>query len=317
MLDREGRCDVDRFEAVWTLLPPASLVGTRQLLQQRTLQDDVRARIASLLVALTPTLSSKCLWRPRYGGAYTSWEQPGLLGVEVLAIDDPTQVPSLLQKWLEAMDHETPVRPSTLDNDGFVRPSAFRGRGLVRQTPARSSTLDDDDGAFALLSAFRGRDPARELYVPLAQLLAKVVPQHVEERQAIAQRCLAVIDDVRSRPPLPDITDYVLDDMQLDASPCELYARLVGFLNDGTRITLDVSAFQTLCDPARRCIDAHRHRLNLRRDRLRRRLMGEVVKCQPKGGVSKSKLSKHVKAQRQDAEDRARVVALEMLLADA
>ena len=75
LLDRAGRCNVARFEAVWTLLYPASLVGARQLLQQRTLQDDVSACIASLLVALAPTLTSTNLWRSRYNGCYTSWEQ--------------------------------------------------------------------------------------------------------------------------------------------------------------------------------------------------------------------------------------------------
>ncbi|EQC26054.1 hypothetical protein SDRG_16120 [Saprolegnia diclina VS20] len=320
VMDRAGRCDVVRFEAIWTLLFPASLVGTRQLLHQRTLQDEVRARIATLVLALAPTLSAEHLSRPRYGGAYTSWEQPGLLAVEVLAIVDPTQVPSLLQRWLEAMDCET-LESSTLEDDnGFVIPmSTFRDRGPARQTPARPSTLGDEDHEYALLPARRrgrARDPARKLYVPLAQLLAKVVPQHFDEMERIAQRCLAVIGDVRSRPVLPDMTDYVFDDIQLDASHCQLCQILVGFLHDGTQTTLDVSECKKLCGPARRCLDANRHRLELFRDG-RRRTLCDVTKLQPKGGVSESQLFKHLEAQRRDAEDRARVVALETLLADA
>ncbi|KDO21900.1 hypothetical protein SPRG_21233 [Saprolegnia parasitica CBS 223.65] len=129
--------------------------------------------------------------------------------------------------------------------------------------------------------------------------------------QAVAQRCLAVIGDVRSRPPLPDITDYVFGDIQLDASHCKLCARLVEFLNDGTQTRLEL--FETMCDPGQRCVDANHDRLVVQH----RWLKNYFQKVQPRGGVSESQLAKHVKAQRMDAEDRARVAALEILLANA
>ena len=45
----------------------------------------------------------------------------GLTAVEVLAIVDPTRMPTLLQKWLEAMDRETPTLE---DNPFFIRVQA-------------------------------------------------------------------------------------------------------------------------------------------------------------------------------------------------
>ncbi|KDO18361.1 hypothetical protein SPRG_16249 [Saprolegnia parasitica CBS 223.65] len=78
------------------------------------------------------------------------------MAVEVLAIVDPTRMPTLLQKWLEAMDRET---------------------------------------AHEEKSSFNRVVQAQELYFPLAQLLANTVPQHVDEIHGkIVQRCLDVFD---------------------------------------------------------------------------------------------------------------------------
>ncbi|EQC26789.1 hypothetical protein SDRG_15378 [Saprolegnia diclina VS20] len=288
LLDRVGRCDAVRFEAIWTLFFPASLVGTRQLLQQRTLQDDVRARIASHVLALAPTLSAQHLSRPRYCGAYTSWEQPGLLAVEVFAIVDATQVPSLLQRWLEAVNRETPVTQSTL------------------------KVGDDDESHSASLFI---RDRALKLYFPLAQLLASVTPQHVDEINGIVQRCLAVFGGVRSRPPLPIISDYVFDATPLDASHCYFCKIVVDFLSDGTCIRLRSLQVPTLCEPGRRCIDTNDHRLELRHKRHASYV--EVTKVPVEGGVSAGQQYELVRAQRQDAEDRARVAVLDTIVADA
>ncbi|EQC38426.1 hypothetical protein SDRG_04135 [Saprolegnia diclina VS20] len=281
VLERAGRCDVAAFQRCWTLLFPASLAGTRQRLQERTspLPDDLRACISSLVVALAPTLLSENDWHPTYKDCYTSWELPGLFAVEVLAIVDPSQVPSLLHGWLDAVDREVPQ-------------------------------LDADLEAIFIVGA---RDPARDLYYPLATLLAKVVPQHVDEIERVVQRCFAVFGPVRTRTPLPDITDYVFSDVPLDAEHCDLCAHLAAFLADGTKTTQCLLFTTTPCSRVQQCIDTNCCRLKLIPSRRSR---DYVVKLKPQGGVDHTQLAKYVKAQQVDTDDRARLMALDVILAD-
>ncbi|KDO27304.1 hypothetical protein SPRG_07554 [Saprolegnia parasitica CBS 223.65] len=275
--ERAGRCDATAFEKCWTLLFPASLAGTRQRLQERTspLPDDLRACIAALVAALAPTLSSDNDWQPTYTGCYKSWEQPGLLAVEVLATVDPTQ------PWTV-----TPRMRTTHDDDN-----------------------DDDEPYFA----FGNPDPTRELYCPLATLLAKVVPQHVVEIERVVQRCFAVLG--RTRAPRPDITDYVFNDIALDAAHCDMCARLAAFLTDGTKARLHLPFGKSLCDRGLQCINANQHRLKLA---VGRRGSNDcVIKLQQDGCVDEEQLDTHVEAQQVDADDRARIAALDVILADA
>ncbi|KDO21525.1 hypothetical protein SPRG_12489 [Saprolegnia parasitica CBS 223.65] len=294
VLERAGRCDATAFEKCWTHLFPASLAGTRQRLQERTspLPDDLRTCIAALVAALAPTLSSEKDWQPTYTGCYKSWVQPGLLAVEVLATVDPAQVPALLHDWFEALDRDAPVADA---DDTFRRTLLFAPRTRYFVCGAR--------------------DPTRELYYPLATLLEKVVPQHVVEIEHVVQRCFAVLGRVRTRAPRPDITDYVFNDIALDAAHCDMCARLAAFLTDGTQTRLHLPFGKSVCDRGRQCINANQHRLELA---VGRRGSNDcVIKLQQHGGVDEDQLAAHVKAQQVDADDRARIAALDVILADA
>ena len=141
------------------------------------------------------------------------------------------------------------------------------------------------------------------------------MPQHVDEIRRIVQRYLVVFGGVRSRPPLPIISDYILDATPLDASHCYSCKILADFLNDGTRVWLHSLHVPALCDAARCCIETKRHRLELRRKR--HASYCDVIKVPLEGGVGEGQLYELGSAQRQDAEDRARVAVLDTIAADA
>ncbi|EQC27882.1 hypothetical protein SDRG_14303 [Saprolegnia diclina VS20] len=144
------------------------------------------------------------------------------------------------------------------------------------------------------------------LYRALKQLQAVLAAPHRNIFVHLAATCRDTLVANGALNPIPDLPDFVYDDIPVDRRHCHYCAAFATFLADGTETR--INALRFTCRVLRAIIAANADRLEMDRRRV-------VIKVPQPGHATLRDLSLHRQQQWQRAEDRKMVMSLEASMA--